>query len=188
MNPSFTFEAGRLRLNLTWHADRFAHSIGVTSQGRLMPLLASVEGTADVEWPPSPPVQSVEPDPKRENGQIMCVGMAGRCHWSAGIQLDARSQSAVFDVACRVKQAPPTGTGNALGSLYRTMTAVVIESARTLCVEVDGAGLRIESLPPSYDTPAAALHVTASGIRISPSGSIDQTPSTIRWRYSVTVQ
>lgn len=152
-----------------------------------MPLLASVEGASDVEWPPSPPLQSVEPGPPDENRQIMCVGMAGRGHWSAGVELDASSQSTVFDIACRVKQAPPPGAGNALGSLYRTMTAPVIEAAKTLRVETDGAGLRIESLQPSPDTPAAEIDVTESGVQISPSTQIGETPYTVRWRYRVSV-
>ena len=71
MNPSFTFEAGRLRLHLTWHTDRFAHSIGVLCGGRFMPLLASVEGPPDLQWPPSPPVQNVETGPQCENGQVV---------------------------------------------------------------------------------------------------------------------
>lgn len=185
MNSTFTSEAGRLRLNLAWQTDRFAHSIGVASHGRFIPLLASVEGTPDVEWPPSPPVQNIEPSPLGENQQFMCVGMAGRCHWSAGIGLDASSQSAIFDVACRVKHLPPTGAG--LGSLYWTMTTPVMESARTFRVEADGGGLRIESLQPSSDTATADMHVTHSEIRIRPSSRVDATPYTVRWRYSITV-
>ncbi len=188
MKPSFTFDAGRLRLELIWQADRFAHAIGVMTQGRLVPLLASVEGAPDIEWPPSPPVQGVEHGPHGEIGQIMCIGMAGRCHWSVGVEMDARAESAVFDVACRVKQAPPTGAGGALGSIYRTATAAAaIDANRTLRVEAESAGLQIESLQASPGTAIVEMHVTDEGIRISPSGRIDQTPCTIRWRYAVTV-
>ena len=97
-------EAGELRVRFTWQGDRFAHEVSVLNDGSWQPALASVEGTPQDDWPPSPPFQSLHIE-HREDGRTLAllVGMAGKSHWSASIEIDAEARAVLFDVACRLR-------------------------------------------------------------------------------------
>jgi hypothetical protein len=105
-----------LRVRFTRERDRYAHAIlAVEPSGREHLLLESVEGTADDEWPSSPPLQSLsieELAPGRR--AALLVGMAGRSHWSASIEAIPGRTALVFDIACRL------GTGRAIAALGST--------------------------------------------------------------------
>ncbi|MCE9545258.1 MAG: hypothetical protein K8T25_07045, partial [Planctomycetia bacterium] len=114
----------------SFHAcgDRIAHTIGVVVAGRFVPLLASMEGTPDDDWPPSPPLTTIDVPAKSGGGSAthptttttaaLLVGMAGRSHWSLSVELDAQAWRITFDAAVRLKELPAR-----LGSAYRTMVA-----------------------------------------------------------------
>src|SRR5437016_1791687 len=78
----------RLRVEFTWRGDRFGQVISfVGPDGRVQPLLESIEGTASDDWPPSPPLQSLSIE-KLSDGRsaALFVGMAGGSHWSASVE------------------------------------------------------------------------------------------------------
>lgn len=114
-------EAGDLRVRFYWHADRYAHEVAVREGDQWRPLAVSAEGSPEEDWPASPPFQSLHIE-DREDGRTLAllVGMAGKSHWSASIEIDnqAGQPSCVsFDVACRVR----TCDVGRLGSTYRLL-------------------------------------------------------------------
>ncbi|HEX5103686.1 MAG TPA: hypothetical protein VFV87_07755 [Pirellulaceae bacterium] len=98
-------DGAALHLEFVWHGDRFGHVISlIETSGRRVPLLESVEGTADESSssPPSPPLQSLSLDPLPEGRRVaLLVGMAGRDHWSASIEPLPDAAGFAFDIACR---------------------------------------------------------------------------------------
>jgi hypothetical protein len=103
-------QAGRLRVRFTWRGDRYAHEICLLRGGAWECVLKSVEGTPDEAWPASPPFQSLHVAPRGEGRQVaLLVGMAGKSHWSASVELDAAREQARFEVACRVPAAVQGG-------------------------------------------------------------------------------
>jgi len=158
-------EGVALRIEFRRAQDRYAQWISaIESDGREMPLLASFEGTAADEWPPSPPLQSLsieEIAPGRR--AALLVGMAGRSHWSASIEPVAGETAFVFDLACRTSEACPL-----LGSSYRKVATgpwVVALSPELACtVQKSGEDVKVVALPGEQ-----------------------RIPSTIRWRYKVTL-
>jgi len=162
-------EAGDLRVRFTWHLDRYAHEISRRAGGDWQPLLVSVEGSPQDDWPASPPFQSLHIE-ERDDGRTLAllVGMAGKSHWSASIEIEGPSPAASacvsFDVACRVPDCP----AGLLGSTYRPAG--------------DSAGLQIE-LPHRYG-PATLEHAGGTE-RVAAQAGTDAGPQTIRWDYRV---
>src|SRR5947208_27348 len=109
VSNDFVLALGRLRVRFFSAADRYAHVIELTSDGRAWPLLESVEGSADDAWPVSPALQScnIEKLPG-DRGVALLVGMAGRSHWSLAAEVVTSAEGArlTFDVACRVSTLP----------------------------------------------------------------------------------
>src|SRR5947208_6718154 len=108
-----------LRVEFRWNNDRFKHVVSIVDvTGQATPLLESLEGTPSDPWPPSPPLQSLHIE-KLSDGRraTLLVGMAGRSHWSASIEVALGEAKLVFDLACRHTQQPQR-----LGSRYRRLT------------------------------------------------------------------
>ena len=174
-----------LSLSFVWHVDRYAHTIALVDDGRLVPLLASLEGSRDDAWPESPPLQSLtaqeQPGGRRT---ILLVGMAGRNHWSLGAQTEGGKASSgapaiVIDVACRLNS--PDGQ---LASCYRSMTPAVVERAGQIAHwDASGRRCQIEILA-AGDVPAA-VQATHDGLSIVAPATAEPTPTTVRWKYRV---
>ncbi len=169
--------------------DRFVHTIAAVEGTRLLPLLASVEGTDADDWPESPPLQEVHVEQQEETGQvILAVGRSGRSHWSLSVHAEPASESTapevvraglLFDVAVRLKSEPQQ-----LGSLYRSMTAVSASSeSSTLELMLSGRRYLIEAV--AVDGRPASLEPTPTGLLIAASSLDDALPRTVRWQYRV---
>ncbi len=151
-----------LRLEFTRRGDRYGHTISVVNQdGRAVPVLESVEGSASDDWPASPPLQNLSIE-KLAPGRraALLVGMAGRSHWSASIEPVPGEPALVFDVACRTGDSEVS-----LGSLYRVFSrdTAQIEATVELGCDVQSEG-------------DDRIAIVLSGI----SG-----PGTIRWKYRI---
>ncbi|MGD9721045.1 MAG: hypothetical protein AB7O59_03205 [Pirellulales bacterium] len=115
-----TLEVAGLRVCFTWRDDRYTHALWADRGGEWTRLLESVEGDPSEPWPASPPWQSLHVEPRAGGSQVaLLVGMAGKSHWSAGIELDPRVAQVRFEIACRA--AEPRGP---LGSRYQLATPV----------------------------------------------------------------
>ena len=158
-----------LRIRFTRERDRYTHAIlAVKPDGSEHLLLASVEGTAEHEWPPSPPLQSLsieELAPGRR--AALLVGMAGRSHWSASIEPVPGRAAIVFDIACRRQAMRP----NAL-TLRSTYAERPCHAFRVAIVGQEG------------DPVDTLVDRHAEQVTIEPASEMNTAP-TIRWRYSL---
>ncbi len=161
------------RLTFVWHRDRFAHTVGIVDNERLSPVLASLEGSDDDDWPPSPPLQNLTIEDRRDGHRVaLLVGMAGTSHWSVSIEPAADEIGFIVDVACRVKTRPRN-----LGSVYRAMAVPAqVDNTQAIVgglVGVDAQGT--ESI----------LEIAESDIVVRPSHVASEAPITVRWQYRI---
>lgn len=101
---SATLSSGsEAELSFERRGDRWGYTLSlIASGGRRCVLVASVEGTPEQAWPPSPPLQALDRQTLADGRAVaLLVGMAGRSHWSASVELDAARGAIRFDLACR---------------------------------------------------------------------------------------
>jgi hypothetical protein len=146
-----------------WRRDRFGHRIEQRIGGEWCAALASIEGSADEVWPPSPPLQSLHIEPREAGPVALLVGKSGTSHWSVSIEAVITRAAFEFDIACRVHCLPSW-----LGNVYRITTAH--PASVEIAVRAHEA-IREQARPDEW--------------RIRPCEFADAPPSTIRWRYRV---
>lgn len=111
-----TLEADGVRVVFFRREDRHAHRIETMDETRFewVPVCESQEGSPADVWPPSPPFQQLHVEERATGRVVLLIGMAGRTHWSAAVEVAADRKSIRFDVAARVQVAPQR-----LGSDYQ---------------------------------------------------------------------
>jgi hypothetical protein len=182
------------QIHFVRHGDRWAHTIGVVRGDRLLPLLASIEGSEKDLWPPSPPLKDLHLHDANGNTTAMLVGMAGNSHWSVTVQLAKGDPAVKFDIACRIKdELPDTRAAqkrlSSLSSSYRTMVCPTPESnqAATLMLDDVSVSVRVSSDPVAGNehTPDAIVTTGDNSVQIVPLPDAAALPRTVRWRYCV---
>jgi hypothetical protein len=153
---------GDLRAVFEWRGDRYGHRIEQRIGGEWCAVLASIEGSADEVWPPSPPLQSLHIEQRETGAVALLVGKSGTSHWSVSVEAVIAQAAFEFDIACRVQRLPSW-----LGSVYRTATSHTSVEILTRAHEA----IREQSRP--------------TELRIRPAEFAVAYPSTIRWRYRV---
>jgi hypothetical protein len=115
-----TLEADGIRVVFYRVGDRIAHRIEVVDPNTndWLPALTSVEGTSDDPWPPSPPFQQLHVEQRPMGPIVFLIGMAGRSHWSAAVDIVADRRGIRFDVAVRLQTSPEK-----LGSRYEPIAS-----------------------------------------------------------------
>ncbi len=138
--------------------------------GQWRPLVASAEGTPSEDWPASPPFQSLHID-QRDDGRTLAllVGMAGRSHWSASVEIQSSGPCVSFDVACRVRGAQI----GPLGSAYRLSEAPAGRASQPLAIELGGR------------FGPAVLEFEGDSVRVAAQVPEGCEPQTVRWDYRV---
>jgi hypothetical protein len=173
--------AGRLQLRFAFRNDRFAHEIWAADGDDWRPVMSSVEGTPEQSWPPSAPLQTLHVEARSEGPIALLVGMAGKCHWSASVELHAQRHQVRFELAARVR--PPGSPW--LGSTYQ-----LAEGYRAVPVHGD----RIELSASGGMHPGIAVQAAESGTLVELSNQdsvliaareilVADTAATIRWSY-----
>ncbi len=158
-----TIECGDLRIVFRWCDDRYGHTVERLIDGVWLPLLESVEGTPDEDWPSSPALQSLHIEERSEGPVALLVGHAGSSHWSMSAETDANSASLIIDAACRISQRP-----GHIGSSYR-----LLQPDANYWISLEGV-----SSDESVSTKARPQWT------ICPPEP-GQWPATIRWRYAI---
>jgi len=177
-----------LRIRFFLQADRYAHEIWLRDGDAWAPALRSVEGSASDNWPASPPFQSLHIDERSGTRSLaLLVGMAGKSHWSASVQLDPAGRQASFDVACRVR-----GASGRLASSYWLAEP---RSNRVIALEAAGQQATCGLARPSEPSIQLQIYQDHAPLRLShESGELklqaeDAGPQeqarTVRWRYDV---
>jgi hypothetical protein len=163
------------RIAFERRGDRWAHRVELEAEGRFQPLFSSVEGSGDESWPASPPFQQLHFEDRPGGGRVaLLVGMAGRSHWSASIEVQPDRGSAVFDVACRHKERPIF-----LGSCYRAAAGcAVVQQDRMVTI-----GAMLLHVEPSTVSPVELVLDGQEEFRLAVSPAGDAGPQTSRWRY-----
>jgi len=166
--PAAVLEAAGLRAVFVRHGDRFAHRIEVRDKEAQQWITAaeSLEGTDDNHWPPSPPFQQLHVERRKEGEVVLLVGMAGRSHWSAAVDVCPERKTLRFDVAVRVQAG-----AELLGSAYEI---VAVQEAAAVVATVSPGALMSGSMPAGSD------------FRFEPDvGEAVTFPATICWKYSL---
>ena len=144
-----------------------------------MPVLESVEGAADDDWPASPPLQSLHREDRPDGKRLaLLVGMAGRSHWSLSVELDPVKQIVTCDVACRLHdQAEP------LTSTYR-----IAESSASASewLELRSGPHRFQLRPEATDQHSCKLEMAEQRlVAIRCETTAGPLPRTVRWRFAL---
>ena len=151
-----------LEVEFTWQIDRYAHTILLTDQEARATIYSSVEGTSDEVWPSSPALQQLSIENRTQGKDVaLLVGMAGKNHYSAAIEVVPAKGRIYFDIACRSTQTPAW-----LGSTYRCCSS---ESSLCLQAAKESQVLREKEL-----------------VRISQTAP-QAPPATWRWQYEIAV-
>jgi hypothetical protein len=164
--------------------DRIAHRVEVAAGGGYEPLLESAEGSPEEPWPASPALQQVHFQPTPDGRQAaLLVGMAGRSHWSASVEVSGDGAAAVIEVACRAKSRPDW-----LGSTYRLLAQRTGQaSLDQLLPEAEAAAVLVGPLAliSKPVIPAAPQQWTLNRelLQLTPPPPSGTWPQTIAWRY-----
>jgi len=192
VNDQLLSAGDRLHIRFTRRGDRWDHAIRLQNADGLIWQIDSAAEATSVEssgiaaaigqhWPASPPFQSLELHTEPDGRQFaLLVGMAGASHWSASVEADPVAERLVFDVACRIKNAPEW-----LGSSY-AMAAFAADGGRPLAdslleTSVLAAIVKLEG--PSYDS--TKLEIAKNRLRICVGELSGPLPRTVRWKYAI---
>lgn len=185
MTAPASLEGGGFAVVFTRRGDRVGHAVLRTdcaaAAGEHLTsapaLLESIEGTAEDDWPTSPPLKELHFENRPDGRRLaLLIGMAGRSHWSLSVELDASAGRVTFDVACRLRSQPER-----LGSTYR------LPSIAAGGVATGGPGhLTIQAGPLTIEaSPSTRLTCVDSQIVVEPIGALGPWPQTVRWWYVV---
>ena len=187
---SAILEYGALRIGFPWHRDRFAHTIGLVRDRRLIPVMASMEGGGEESWPPSPPLQELEIAEGPTGPNALLVGSAGGSHWSLVVDRDPHAELFRIDVACRFMNLPTADSPQdaqrySLHSHYRTMFCAEPLPGHPGAIAVG----RLVVEPHSNTTTAIPQKVAGAGREVGDLCLAPRIPNaasgTIRWQYTV---
>lgn len=183
MSDEQAIEGGGLRVVFRRLADRFAHRVEWMACGGVISLVESIEGTADEDWPASPPLQELHFQRRAEGNQLaLLVGRAGASHWSMSIELDPAAAQISFDVACRVRAAP-----GRLGSRYRRLDIACDQASagqrNPLSMAELSGNWRLR--PEGVERPSCLLCCHRNELELEPSGLQSCWPQTVRWQYAL---
>ena len=175
----------RLRVDFIWRVDRYAQQVVLVDETvsgkRDLPIMTSVEGNSDQNWPASPPLQDLNfHEPPTGQRAALAVGMAGKSHWSLAWESTVDPVGLVCDVACRIKESP-----GILASTWELADGVSMGPTGQLRIRAVEIGLRV-------DTESDAKSVTNSEhvdgqLCLTPQSLETALPRTVRWRYRISI-
>lgn len=175
--------AGRLQVRFAFCEDRFGHEVWAAEGEEWRPVMSSVEGTPEQSWPASAPLQTLHVETRPEGPIALLVGMAGKCHWSASVELDVARHQVRFELAARVRPpgSPWLGSTYQLAEGYR---ARPVEGGRLVVSASSHAlsGIAIQAAEPDTLVELSSdggVLVAAREILVADAAA------TIRWSYRV---
>jgi hypothetical protein len=178
-----TDEGLALRATFVWRDGRWAHSLELIRDGQRLCEFQSLEGNAEQNFPPSPPLQQLHrTDLPDGRVALLLVGMAGRSHWSVSCEVEPGQPRILFDVACRAVPACQA----ILGSSYQLTDVAAAAVSESQISWLDGAVRgTLRGLPSAPEGLPCRLTVDGTGLAIRPV-SLDPIPA--RWRYELVLE
>lgn len=173
---------GDLAVRFAWRGDRFGHELGVLDGDACLPIVRSLEGTPLDDWPASPALQSLDLNSgPAANTLALLVGMAGKSHWSASVEV--HGEELRFDIACRRR---PHDLGW-LGSTYVALGTPQLQDRRTARITVAGGAAKSAQMVITLDEqfPETRWEVAGDRLRVVPAAAATQVAQTVRWGYRV---
>lgn len=171
-HESMQLDAGRLgRVEFHWTGDRYRHSWHFPAIGDSMPILTSVESTAEAVWPASPPLQQVHLQSFDDGREVIFgVGMSGRGHWSASFTMVPELKGWIVEFACRSPLVPEN-----LGCVYLRDEKWSLTEQGWQCGTIP---LTLEAIAPSTLQPEGEDRLV-----LAPGYLPSSVPSTTQWAY-----
>lgn len=167
-------------IEFRWTDDRFSHKIFGLSDGQVVPLLASIEGSPEDSFPASPPLVELF----QQEEIIFLTGATDAGHWSMSIEpiQAGKLTGFLFDAACRIK-SPQRG----LTSCYRTAESVRASLGDSSLLLSTGLGdfcLEQLPLPDTQEQPSCQLALAGSEVLLTQqTPQVGALPKTVRWQY-----
>jgi hypothetical protein len=175
-------EGGGLGLQFVFRQDRYAHEVWLDDGSAWVCVLQSVEGSASDDWPASPPWQSLHVESRPDQRQLaLLVGMAGKNHWSASIELDPAKSQIHFDIACRVRGAER----GPLASRYRPLGSIGALDAKSATFSIAAAAGKTLRLTLDERFGAMRLESAAGCVNLIAAAQPAAPTETIRWGYTL---
>ena len=170
----------QLRVTFARETDRWSHVVERIQADQTTTVLSSIEGTADDDWPPSPPLQELSVHDLGNVQAILGVGMAGVGHWSISCTVDGPALK--FELACLVKDK------DQLTSLAKDQLGSRYQSSADCESGLELLALTEDVAKPTWATDLSQLQNEEQGEQIfrpqqlSTSGTV-----ATRWAYQIRV-
>jgi hypothetical protein len=94
-----------LEVRFRWQRDRYHHQVVLLNEFGETPLIQSMEGDDQQDFPPSPPLQDMSVEARPTGAVALAVGMAGAALWSVSVQATPGRGLLEFDWACQTRGA-----------------------------------------------------------------------------------
>ena len=172
-----------IKLQFDHREDRWAHRLIYANQDCEVEVMSSVEGSPDQVWPSSAPLQEVSRHSLEQGDALLCVGMAGKSHWSASYSVERNGQASVIksDLACLQKASASDAM---LGSTYELDLNCEARSVSENCFEIlldDQQVILIEAL--SGDDFQTTIELIDRNLVIRPSQISASLVVATRWGF-----
>lgn len=124
-----------IKLQFARGLDRWEHRLILLSEDSEIAIMTSIEGTPDQRLPASAPLQEASRHCLESGEAILCVGMAGKNHWSASFSVEQDGPVGLIksDLACLQKSIAPV---EKLGSTYALSLHCQVQSCSEKCIEL----------------------------------------------------
>ncbi len=184
-NPQIkTSNEPQIVLQFAQAEDRWHHRFVVIVNDEATEFMSSVEGNSEEDWPASPPIQEASLHELPDGNAVLCVGMAGKSHWSAAYSIENADVGEYLraDLACL--QNEPSATAK-LSSQFAVNPdwSFNVNSNR---VELVWNSLRIliESENQAAMNPDASEH----GFSVEPTNVAQSPTIATRWGFGIRVE
>lgn len=151
-------------------------------------ILNSVEGDSNEDWPPSPPIQEIEPHCRdMKANAVLGVGRAGKSHWSASFAPRIASPYEIqIELACLVGIHHSTKL-IPLSSCYSISAEIeaLRSESETGSIRLLGLGFELEISPLGGDNWNSELHLDGKQLLIHPTRILSEPRKPTRWGYRV---
>ena len=178
-----TSSAARLAIEFVETDDRWAHSMVDLSRDPKQ-LLTSVEGTAEQDWPCSPPLQQVSRHESEQGIALLSVGMAGRSHWSASFSIDG-DDALLAELACLARENYRSSAARFIGTTYEIANDLRHQLLEDGTVEIKTPSGNVLVEPVGGQGWSSRLALDGNRLTVAPGAGQDLSNRSTRWAYRI---